>query len=218
MQLPSVTDPYSRFQAMTREYSRYSRSAGGLSAIAGGAACLVSFLAGALLPATFELRALLIAVPVLWLAAKQWLAHRYYQRFGQVEEQITATERNFQRLFIAFTALISALIVGFVLTRMAPMGRLPWDLRAIGYLMVVVLLPLIVWRWLRTPLEFIVGVFLLCQAAVAFTGQTYAFGPTTVVFPLAAIALVVVGWRDHQRFLRLQAEMRAFVATRKPIP
>jgi len=218
MQLPSVTDPYSRFQAMTREYSRYSRSAGGMSAIAGGIACLASFLAGVLLPATIELRAVLIAVPVLWLAGKQWMVHRYYQRFGKVEEQVTPTERNFQRFFIAFTAVISAAIVGFVLTRMVPMGKLPWDPRAIGYLAVVALLPLIVWRWLRTPLEFIVGVFLLCQAAVAFTGQTYALGPTTVMFPLAAIALVVVGWRDHQRFLRLHTEMRAFVAARKPLP
>jgi hypothetical protein len=218
MQLPSVTDPYSRFQAMTREYSRYSRSAGGMSAIAGGIACLASFLAGVLLPATIELRAVLIAVPVLWLAGKHWMVHRYYQRFGKVEEQVTPTELNFQRFFIAFTVVISAAIVGFVLTRMVPMGKLPWDPRAIGYLAVVALLPLIVWRWLRTPLEFIVGVFLLCQAAVAFTGQTYALGPTTVMFPLAAIALVVVGWRDHQRFLRLQTEMRAFVAARNPLP
>lgn len=218
MQSPTASDSYRRFQEMTREYSRFSRSAGGMSAIAGGVACLASFLAGALLPATMELRAALIAVPVLWLTGKQWLVHRYYQRFGQVEEQVTPAERNFQRAFIAFTALISALIVGFVLTRLQPVGSLPWDLRAIGYLMVVAVLPLIVWRWLRTPLEFIVGVFLLCQAAVAFTGQTYAFGATTVMFPLAAIALVVVGWRDHLRFLRLQTEMRAFVATRKPIP
>ncbi|MBP0656928.1 hypothetical protein J8J20_23950, partial [Mycobacterium tuberculosis] len=83
--------------------------------------------------------------------------HRYYQRFGKVEEQVTPTERNFQRFFIAFTAVISVVIVGFVLTRLQPMGNLPWDLRAIGYLMVVALLPPIVWRWLRTPLEFIVG-------------------------------------------------------------
>lgn len=218
MQLPSVTDPYSRFQEMTREYSRYSRSAGGMAAIIGGIVCLASFLAGALLPAAMELRVVLIGMPMIWLAAKQWLVQRYYQRFGQVEEQVTPTERNFQRVFIAFTAVVSALIVGFVLTRLQPVGNLPWDLRATGYLMVVAVLPLIVWRWLRTPLEFIVGVFLLCQAAVAFTGQTYAFGPTTVMFPLAAIALVVVGWRDHQRFLRLQTEMRAFVATRKSIP
>lgn len=98
------------------------------------------------------------------------------------------------------------------------MGNLPWDLRAIGYLMVVALLPLIVWRWLRTPVEFIVGCSCYARAAVAFTGHTYAFGPSTVMFPLAAITLMVVGWRDHQRFLRLQTEMRAFVAARKPMP
>ncbi|TGS09812.1 hypothetical protein EN830_35310, partial [Mesorhizobium sp. M1C.F.Ca.ET.187.01.1.1] len=105
-------------------------------------------------------------------------------------------------------------VIGSVLPRLAPMGELPWDLRAIGYLAVVALLPWVVWRWLRTPLEFIVGVFLLCQAALAFTGQTYDFGLSTAVFPLASIALVVVGWRDHQRFHRLQAEMRAFMAGR----
>ena len=106
------------------------------------------------------------------------------------------------------------LVIGSVLTRLAPMGELPWDLRAIGYLAVVALLPWVVWRWLRTPLEFIVGVFLLCQAALAFTGQAYGFGPSTAVFPLASIALIVVGWRDHQRFHRLQVEMRAFMAAR----
>ncbi|KAG0739245.1 hypothetical protein G6F24_017397 [Rhizopus arrhizus] len=26
-------------------------------------------------------------MPVLWIAGKQWLARRYYQRLGQVEEQ-----------------------------------------------------------------------------------------------------------------------------------
>ena len=153
-------------------------------------------------------------MPVLWIAGKQWLARRYYQRLGQVEEQVTPVERNFQRFFIAFTALVSVLVVGSVLTRLAPMGERPWDLRALGYLGVVAMLPWVVWRWLRTPLEFIVGVFLMCQAALAFTGQTYGFGPSTAVFPLASIALIVVGWRDHQRFLRLQAEMRMFMAGR----
>ena len=87
---------------------------------------------------------------------------------------------------------VMVLVIGSVLTRLAPMGELPWDLRAIGYLAVVALLPWVVWRWLRTPLEFIVGVFLLCQAALAFTGQTYGFGPSTAVFPLASIALIVL--------------------------
>lgn len=124
MQQPSVIDPSSRLQALTREYSRYSRSAGGLSAMAGGFACLASFLAGALLPTTLALRIVLIALPVLWIVGKQWLARRYYQRLGQVEEQVTPVERNFQRFFIAFTALVSVLVIGSVLPRMVPMGEL----------------------------------------------------------------------------------------------
>ena len=43
---------------------------------------------------------------------------------------------------------------------------------------------------------------------------TVRFGASTVVFPLASIALIVAGWRDHQRFQRLQVEMRAFMAAR----
>ncbi len=109
--------------------------------MAGGIACLASFLAGALLPTTLALRILLIAVPVLWIVGKQWMARRYYQRLGQVEEQVTPVERNFQRFFIAFTALVSVLVIGSVLTRLVPMGERAWDLRAIGYLVVVALLP-----------------------------------------------------------------------------
>lgn len=217
MPQPSVIDRSSRLQALTREYSRYSRSAGGLSAMAGGVACLASFLAGALLHATPALRVALIVLPVLWIVGKQMLAHRYYQRLGQVEEQVAPAERNFQRLLIGFTALVSAGVMGVVLSRLAPLGERAWDARAIGYLAVVVVLPLVVWRWLRTPLEFIVGVFLMCQAALAFTGQAYGVGPTTVVFPVAAIVLIAVGWRDHERFRRLQAEMRAFLAARQVV-
>jgi hypothetical protein len=77
-----------------------------------------------------------------------------------------------------------------------------------GYLAVVLLLPIVVWRWLRTPLEFIVGVFLMCQAALAFGGRSQGFSLDTAVFPMASVALIASGIRDHLRFLRLQSEMR----------
>jgi len=208
-------DRSTRMQALTREYSRYSRSAGGLSAVAGGAACLAAYLAGALLPVTPVVRVVLIAIPLLWLVGKQWLAHGYYQRFGHVEELVTPTERRYQWFFIGFTALISLLVAGAVLSRLAPLGEQPWDLRVAGYLAVVVALPVVVWRWLRTPLEFIVGVFLLCEAALAFTGRAYGFSLGTVMFPIAAAALIVMGLRDHRRFLQLQVELRSLIAARE---
>lgn len=215
MQLNDWTsDLGGRMQALTHEYSRYSRSAGGLSAVAGGVACLASYFAGALLPPTAMLQILLIAIPLLWLAAKQWLVHGFYQRLGHVEELATPSGRRYHLFFVGFTALVSLLVVGGVLSRFALVGDRPLDLRTIGYCAVVASLPMIVWRWLRTPLEFIVGVFLLCQAALAFAGRSYGFGLGTAVFPIASVALILTGLRDHRRFLQLQAEMRGIFATR----
>ena len=207
-------DVSTRMQALTREYSRYSRSAGGLSAVAGGVACLASFLAGALLPVTPALSYTLIAMPLLWLVVKQWLAHRLYQRLGHVEELASPSERGYQWLFVGFTALVSLVILGSVLSRVTPFGEQAWSLGQTGYVAVMLALPVIVWRWLRTPLEFIVGVFLFCQAALAFAGRSYGFGLGTVVFPIASVALIAVGLRDHRRFLRLQAELRGLITSR----
>lgn len=214
MQTSDVADP-SRMQALTREYSRYSRSAGGLSAVLGGMACLASYLAGALLPLTLELRIVLVAMPLLWLVVKQRLAHNYYQRFGQVEELTTSTERRYRYVFAGFTALVSLLIIGSMLWRLAPLGDHPWDLRIAGYMVAVAALPLVVWCWLRTPLEFIVGVFLVCQAALALSGRAYGFSVETAVFPIAAVALIVAGVREHARFVRLRAELASIVALRR---
>jgi hypothetical protein len=200
-------DPSLRLEALTREYSRFSRSAGGLSAVAGGIACLASWLAGSLLPTTPALRVALIALPLAWLLGKQWLAFAYYQRFGQVTERPTTSERRYHLFFTGFTAFVSLQILLVVLGDLAPFGARPWDAAAAGYLAVVVALPIVVWRWLRTPLEFIVGVFLCCQAAVAFAGLTYKIGLGTIVFPIAAVLLIVVGLRDHRRFLQLQREL-----------
>lgn len=208
-------DSTTRLQALTREYARYSRSAGGLSAIAGGSLCLASYLAGALLPLGFELRLVLVALPLLWLAGKQWLVQHYYQRFGRVEELTTATERRWQRLFVGFTTLVCLIVAAAVLGRATVVGAPALDARGVGYAAVVLALPFVVWRWLRTPLEFVVGVFLFCQAALAFSGRTYAIGLGTAVFPLAALALIAVGIRDHRRFLHLQMQLRSLFASRE---
>jgi predicted membrane metal-binding protein len=69
-----------------------------------------------------------------------------------------------------------------------------------GYLAVVVAMPVLAWLWLRTPLEFVTGIFLMCQAALAFNGSPYPLLSVAIVFPFAAVALIVAGVRDHRRF------------------
>jgi hypothetical protein len=79
-------------ESLTRAYARFSRSAGGLGSVLGGALCLLSYFLGALLPLTPALQVGLIAIPFVWLLSKGWLVRRYYQRFGRAEEMQTRFE------------------------------------------------------------------------------------------------------------------------------
>jgi hypothetical protein len=90
----------------------------------------------------------------------------------------------------------------------------------LGYLALVWLLVVAAWRWLRSPLDFIVGTFLFCQAAMVSAGGFYPLIGTThthqamlmslvaLMFPLAALALIVRGAAEHREFreLRLRLE------------
>ncbi len=213
-------------EALTRAYSRYSRSAGGLGSVFGGLLTLTSYFLGALLPLTPALRIGLVAIPFAWLLAKGWLIHRYYQRFGRVEERPTPEQRRSHRLVLAFSIVITLAIVASVLAGHWPR---PWTLppEEIAYIVLVLMIPVAAWRWLRSSLDFIVGVFLLCQAAIASVGLSYPLVGTTqgyeammmsliaLIFPLAALAMIVTGIGEHRRFLRLRTrleELRAFSA------
>lgn len=214
IRLDTALDHPTRLLELTREYSRFSGNAGGLSAVGGGLLCLASYTAGGLFPVTPLLRAALIATPILWLIGKQWMASRYYQRFGQVEELTTASERKLRLVFAGCTALVCLLVAAGMLHRLAPLGGEPWSMGAAGYMLTVLALPYIVWRWLRSPLDFVVGVFLLCQAALAFDGRSYSLWSSAVVFPVAALILISMGIRDHRKFRALEAEIRSIVQSR----
>jgi hypothetical protein len=213
--LDATLDRATRLRELTREYSRFSGSAGGLSAVVGGLLCLASYAAGGMLPATPLLRAALIGTPILWLIWKQWMASRYYQRFGQVEELTTASERKLRLVFAGCTALVSLLVAAGTLHGLAPIGGEAWSLGAAGYMLTILLLPYIVWRWLRSPLDFAVGVFLLCQAALAFDGRSYPLWSSALVFPIASLILINLGIRDHKKFRVVEAEIRGIIESRR---
>ncbi len=218
--IPSKPDhpmlgPHDRLQELTREYSRYSRSAGGMAAVAGGVLCLAGYLAGGLLEMSLGLQVALIAMPVFWLVLKQGMAHYYYQWLGQVEEFTSPGERRTRLAITALVALISVVVVATFLLGAAPIGNASWDLRTAGYVSMLAGMPVIAWYWLRNPLELTVGVFLFCQAALAFAGQSYPLWSSAIVFPFAAVLLIATGFGDHRRFLAIRAEIRALVLARQ---
>lgn len=210
----STEDRLGELEALTRSYARYSRSAGGLASVLGGVFCLISYLAGGLLPATPALRAVLVALPFVWLLAKHLMARRYYQRFGHVEEQETAAERRTYRFCVIVTLLVAMLVT---VADWPHAGR--WTAGGAGYLAMVWLLVLAGWRWLRSPLDFFVGVFLFCEAALLCAGRTYPVIGTAqahdalpmallaLMYPLAALLMIGRGVADHRRFLGLRERL-----------
>ena len=207
--LPQTPDRFIQLESLTRDYARYSRSAGGLAAVLGGVLCLIAYLLGGLVTLTPSLRIGLVLIPFCWLFAKQLLVRHYYQRFGRVEERLTRTEAWSHRGCTAFTALVCLAIVIGVASMVEPIGDKPLTAGIIGYLLVVMALPYIVWRWLRGTYDFIIGTFLFCQAAVVMSGGNYPLLSVGLMFAVVALMMIWVGVRDHRHFLRIAAQLSA---------
>lgn len=215
---PNVQARLHELEALTRSYARYSRSAGGMSSVLGGVLCLIAYFAGPLLPSTPLTKTVLIAIPGIWLLAKGWMTHHYYQQFGHVEQQETLLERRMHRLCIVVALLVAlAITAGFGTVAKQHAWSLPIGI--LGYLALLWLLVLAVWRWLRSPFDFIIGVFLFCQAALTSVGRHYPLVGTThthqamlmslvaLMFPLVALVMIANGFAEHRQFCGLRRQL-----------
>lgn len=221
---PCAADRLGELEAVTRDYARYSRSAGGVVWVLGGVLCLLAYAAGAVHPQPLALRFTLMALPLVWLLAGQLLRRRYYQHLGHVEERPTVGQRRQHVLSLAVTLLVAVAVTVSVWPH-AWHAHGAERMGSIGYLLLVWALPLATWRWLRSPLDFIVGVFLFCQGALAAAGTAYPLIGTThamqatlmslvaLMFPLAAVAMIVAGIRQHRRFQSLRMRLARLRAT-----
>ena len=203
-----TTDPLSerlaRLSTLTRAYARYSRSAGGLGTLLGGVFCLLSYFGGALLPLTPLLRVVLALLPLIWIAAKEWMRFKLYQSQGRVHEAPDQSQWRWHAGLTAFLAVVSLTVICGVLFY-TPAARHPavWV-----YLAYVAALPVLTWYFLWSIPELVVGGFLLCQAAVAAAGLTYPLG-SQLQAPLMAVVAILVGWREHREFRALRRELEA---------
>lgn len=202
------TDRVARLADLTRRYARYSRTAGGLGSVLGGALVLATYLVGALVsPSGLLSRLALAATPILWIVAKEVLRSRYYQQLGRVTEPRTTSERRWHLAFTLFTAAVSLAILGVILWTSRSVPRRLLEPAVLGYLAYIAAMPLLVWRFMPTPLEFIAGVFLVAQAALALVGVHYQLGDQLQA-PIAALVLIVLGLRQHREFLALHRELQ----------
>lgn len=194
-----------RLGELTRRYARFSVSAGGLGSVLGGVLVLVTYFVGALVAdLSTAARILMAAAPLVWIAAKELLRWHYYQRLGRVAESRTRSDRRWHLGFTLFTLAVSVVIIAVVLVRDGPAAFASFE--SLGYLAFVAAMPLLVWFFMRTPLEFIVGVFLVAQAALMLGGSNYELGQQLQA-PIIAIVLIVIGIRQHREFIDLSRQL-----------
>ncbi len=197
-------DTIAEVQGLTREYASYSRSRGGLANVLGGVVGLVIF--GALWafggnPAT---AALTVGLTLVWLVGKEVIRRRLYQGFGEAREVWTGQSRRTHQVLVwIFTPLLLAFAVWIVAA-----GWLSRPAVAVPYLVFCLATPWIMWRYLYTLNEIMIGVGLLFMSAVTTSGHTPALlGLLTV--PCYAAAMIPLGLTEHRQFKGLRTRLQA---------
>ncbi len=202
-------------QARVEEYASYSLSKGGLGKVLGGVIGIVIVLMGTLVGAGTWTGILTIALTLIWLFGKEIIRTRLYRPFGQAVQNWSPSERQMHVTLTGFVALISLLVVIAVLIT----GRQIDQDHTWIYLFFTILMPVLTWFFLRTPIEFVVGVFLLAACAIHGSGGAYSLIPADTSFVelamisatwspfLGSIVLIRMGWQEHQRFQSLKAQL-----------
>ena len=201
--MQTETTQLSRLAENTSRYATYSRSAGGLSLVIGGVLCLATFVVGAVVELTPALRYGLASAPLLWLLSKELLRACYYQRAGAARELLSGKQRRMHLWMVAYLAAMSLLIIGGMAWTA---GARTWQWPGIAYVVIVAALPLVGARWFWSVGDFLVGVLLICQAAVVMVGLHYPWYWIVIAALYAAIA-ITTGLREHRDYLQLRDEL-----------
>jgi hypothetical protein len=207
-----IADPQQleRLQTVTREYSRFSQTALGLS--------WIPF--AILLPLCWRLSAsleprLMGLVMVfsfgLWFLIRELLRNRLYQRFGNVQETRVETTRNF------WSGITLGLLLGFVLTiALKQIGwlRAPWlDQIDTKFLLLIPSGIIGFSRLLKRDLTSTIVLFLLtvCTLNGRYLSEVFVYQQVLQVLSVIGICGYVIlrGVQEHQQFKTLEMQLES---------
>ena len=191
-------------QQLTRDYASYSRSRGGLGNVLGGAVGLVVFGAIWLFGGNAATAALAIGLTALWLAGKEVIRRRVYRRFGQAQESWSGAVR---RTHLGGLLILTPCLLAFAVWIVAA-GWLARPAVALPYLIFCLATPLILWRYLYTINEMMIGFGLLFMCAITASGHT-PFLLGLAIVPAYAAAMIPLGLSEHRQFRALRARLDA---------
>jgi len=197
-------DSMVELQQLTREYASFSRSRAGLGNVLGGVVGLVVFGSIWLFGGNRVTAALAIVLTLLWLAGKETMRRRLYRGFGEARETWTGPPRRTHQLnVLIFTPLLLAFAVWIVAAGWLSKPAVAWP-----YLIFCLATPLIMWRYLYTLNEIMIGFGLLFMCAVTASGHTPALLGLLIV-PAYAAVMIPLGISEHRQFRALETRLHA---------
>jgi hypothetical protein len=198
----SLAGTLGELQQVTRDYASYSRSRGGLGTVLGGIAGILVFVVIWRFGGNAWTAGLAIGLTVLWLVGKEVIRRRYYRRYGEAQETWAGQAR---RTHLASVLLFTPLLLGFAVWIVAA-GWLSKPATAWPYLVFCLATPWIIWRYLFTVNEIMVGAGLLFICAITASGHTPALLGLLIV-PVYALAMIPLGLAEHRQFRTLAARL-----------
>src|ERR1051326_1309276 len=143
------------YSEVTRQYSRFSHSAAGLANVIGGLLALAAWWIWSHMPDSMPRRTVLIAIPIIWIAAKEWLRRRYYQRYGQVVQLGNRTEMRWRIALTSLMAVICITILGFSAYFMITRPYSGHPALPVMWLITIAAMPFGVWFFFNGAVEMI---------------------------------------------------------------
>jgi hypothetical protein len=204
----------SRLKDVTREYARFSRDAVGLGHVLGGLLVFLSVYLVEHVRLGIPGRLLLGVGPFCWVFAKEWLQQHYYQFEGTVSQRRKRWEDVVLLVFTGLLMLANTIVAGMLLRGLAHAASWRQVVSSVVCIAMLMALPVVVWRHLRAPYEFVVGVFLFTLSTILLSGVPlpardnafYQIGEGSAV--LVAFVMLCTGLVDHEKFVRLRRKMR----------
>jgi len=197
-------DGIAELQQLTREYASFSRSRAGLGNVLGGVVGLVIFGVIWLFGGNRVTAAFAIVLTLLWLVGKEIMRRRLYRGFGEAQETWTGPlRRTHQLIVLILTPLLLAFAVWIVAAGWLSKPAVAWP-----YLIFCLATPLIMWRYLYTLNEIMIGFGLLFMCAITASGHTPALLGLAFM-PAYAAAMIPLGLSEHRQFRALETRLQA---------
>ncbi|MHB8595779.1 MAG: hypothetical protein ACYDER_03100 [Ktedonobacteraceae bacterium] len=198
----SVFHIIEEMQRLTHDYANYARRRSGLGNVLGGMITLVVAILILLIKPDILIALVASGFTLVWLIGKELLRTFLYTPLGKATERWSAPMQWFHLLRMCLSILLLGGLSVSVVVHQHLAFQQWWPL-----LIFLLVIPWIVWRYLRSSMEYLLGLFLLLASVFASIDRIGDVRSYLFVALLLALLAILLGLDEHLRFRLLVGEI-----------